>query len=65
MIMGTASWSELLKSEIFMVYQPTDRYVDTRANVHVCSDIFSFISYQNLREITVTIGNSSVAQVCG
>ena len=65
MIIGTFSRSKLPKSEIFMTYLPTDWYIDTGTNVHVCSNISSFISYQNLQGRTVTMGNSTVAQVLG
>jgi len=64
MITGTSPRSELPKFKIFMAYQHTDWYADTGANNHICSNIFSFISYQNLRRKIVTMGNT-VAQVFG
>jgi hypothetical protein len=50
---------------IFSVFQPPSWWLDTSANVHVCSDINLFSSYQSARDSSVLMGNGSHASVHG
>ncbi|WVZ50235.1 hypothetical protein U9M48_001509, partial [Paspalum notatum var. saurae] len=50
---------------IFSVFQSPSWWIDTGANVHVCSDITMFSSYQVTRDCFVLMGNGSAASVLG
>jgi hypothetical protein len=50
---------------IFSVFQSPSWWLDTGANVHVCSDINLFSSYQGARDSSVLMGNGSHAFVHG
>ena len=50
---------------VFSVFQSTSWWFDTGANVHVCSDINMFTSYQVTRDSSVMMGNISHASVLG
>jgi hypothetical protein len=50
---------------IFLVFQSTSWWLDTGANVHVCSNAILFSSYQTARDSTVMMGNGSHATVRG
>jgi hypothetical protein len=50
---------------IFSVFQSTSWWLDTSANVHVCSDATLFSSYQTTRDSTIMIGNGLHATVRG
>ena len=50
---------------VFLVLQSTDWWVDTGVNIHVCSDISLFTSYQGVRTSSVLMGNGSTAPVFG
>jgi hypothetical protein len=50
---------------VFSVLQSTDWWVDTSANIHVCSDISLFTSYKGDRTSSVFMGNGSIAPVFG
>ena len=50
---------------VFSVFQSTSWWFDTGANVHVCSDINMFTSYQVTRDSFVMMGNGSHASVLG
>jgi hypothetical protein len=50
---------------IFSVFQSPSWWLDTGANVHVCSDINLFFSYQGARDSSVLMGNGSHASVHG
>ena len=50
---------------VLSVIQSFDWWIDTGANVHVCSDIAMFSSYQVTRDCSVLMGNGSAASVLG
>jgi hypothetical protein len=50
---------------IFSVFQSPSWWLDTGANVHVCSDINLFSSYQDVRDSSILMGNGSHASVHG
>jgi hypothetical protein len=50
---------------IFSVFQSPSWWLDTGANVHVCSNINLFSSYQGARDSSVLMGNGSHASVHG
>ena len=50
---------------VFLVLQSTDWWVDTGVNIHVCSDISLFTSYQGEWSSSVLMGNGSAAPVLG
>jgi hypothetical protein len=50
---------------VFSVFQSSSWWIDTCANVHVCSDINMFSSYQVTRDSSVMMGNISHASVLG
>ncbi|WVZ85747.1 hypothetical protein U9M48_032635 [Paspalum notatum var. saurae] len=50
---------------VLSVIQYFDWWIDTGANVHVCSDIAMFSSYQVTRDCSVLMGNGSAASVLG
>jgi hypothetical protein len=50
---------------VFSVCQSNDWWIDTDANIHVCTDISMFSSYQVARGSTVMMGNGSHASILG
>jgi hypothetical protein len=50
---------------VVLVFQSTSWWLDTGANVHVCSDAILFSSYQTARDSTVMMGNGLHATVYG
>ncbi|KAK4385753.1 Retrovirus-related Pol polyprotein from transposon TNT 1-94 [Sesamum angolense] len=54
-----------VQPELQTIYEPCDWLIDTRVNVHVCADKFLFVSYQTIIGKTVSMGNSSTAEVLG
>ena len=51
--------------QILLACQSTDWWLDTGANVHVCSDLNLFSSYQATDSSTILMGNGSRAAVQG
>jgi hypothetical protein len=60
---GTAGYGKFLPT-VLLVFHPTEWWVDTGANVHVCADISIFTSYQ-ARGSSVMMGNGLYATVLG
>ncbi|KAK4405931.1 Retrovirus-related Pol polyprotein from transposon TNT 1-94 [Sesamum angolense] len=54
-----------VQPELLTIYEPCDWLIDTGANVHVCADKSLFVSYQAIIGKTVSMGNSSTAEVLG
>ncbi|KAK4400771.1 Retrovirus-related Pol polyprotein from transposon TNT 1-94 [Sesamum angolense] len=54
-----------VQPELLIIYEPCDWLIDTGANVHVCADKSLFVSYQAITRKTVSMGNSSTAEVLG
>ncbi|KAL2237188.1 UNVERIFIED_CONTAM: Retrovirus-related Pol polyprotein from transposon TNT 1-94 [Sesamum indicum] len=54
-----------VQPELLTIYEPYDWLIDTGANVHVCADKSLFVSYQAISGRTVSMGNSSTAEVLG
>ncbi|KAL0419323.1 UNVERIFIED_CONTAM: hypothetical protein Sradi_1345800 [Sesamum radiatum] len=54
-----------IQPELLTIYEPCDWLIDTGANVHVCADKSLFVSYQAITGKTVSMGNSSTAEVLG
>ncbi|KAL0298331.1 UNVERIFIED_CONTAM: Retrovirus-related Pol polyprotein from transposon TNT 1-94 [Sesamum radiatum] len=54
-----------VQPELLTIYEPRDWLIDTGANVHVCADKSLFVSYQAITGKTVSMGNSSTAEVLG
>ncbi|KAK4384379.1 Retrovirus-related Pol polyprotein from transposon TNT 1-94 [Sesamum angolense] len=54
-----------IQPELLTIYDPCDWLIDTGANVHVCADKSLFMSYQAITGKTVSMGNSSTAEVLG
>jgi hypothetical protein len=50
---------------VLSVFQSSNWWVDTGANIHVCADISLFSSYQGLQGSSILIGNGSHAFVRG
>jgi hypothetical protein len=50
---------------VFSVFQSPSWWLDTGVNVHVCSDINLFSSYQGARDSSVLMGNESHASIHG
>jgi hypothetical protein len=50
---------------VFSVFQSTSWWLDTSANVHMCSDATLFSSYKTARDSTMMMGNGSHATVRG
>ena len=50
---------------VLSVFQSTSWWFDTGANVHVCSDIFLFFSYQTIQGSSMLLGNGSHASIFG
>ncbi|KAL2226878.1 UNVERIFIED_CONTAM: Retrovirus-related Pol polyprotein from transposon TNT 1-94 [Sesamum indicum] len=62
---GTTDGYAYVQPELLTIYEPCDWLIDTRANVHVCDDKSLFVSYQAISGRTVSMGNSSTAEVLG
>jgi hypothetical protein len=60
---GTSGYGNL--PYILSVFQYTTWWLDSGANVHVCSDASLFSSYQVARDSSVLMGNVSHASVHG
>jgi hypothetical protein len=60
---GTSGYGNL--PYVLSVFQSTTWWLDSGANVHVCSDASLFSSYQVARDSSVLIGNESHASVHG
>jgi hypothetical protein len=60
---GTTGYGKFLPT-ILSVFQPTEWWVDTGANVHVCANIYMYTSYQD-RGSSVMMGNGLHASVLG
>ncbi|KAL0394318.1 UNVERIFIED_CONTAM: hypothetical protein Slati_4398000 [Sesamum latifolium] len=54
-----------VQPELLTIYESCDWLIDTGANVHVCADKSLFVSYQTITGRTVSMGNSSTAEVLG
>ncbi|KAK4394613.1 Retrovirus-related Pol polyprotein from transposon TNT 1-94 [Sesamum angolense] len=54
-----------VQPELLTIYEPCDWLIDTGANVHVCADKSLFVSYHAITGKTVSMGNSSTAEVLG
>ncbi|KAL2249805.1 UNVERIFIED_CONTAM: Retrovirus-related Pol polyprotein from transposon TNT 1-94, partial [Sesamum indicum] len=54
-----------VQPELLNIYEPYDWLIDTGANVHVCADKSLFVSYQAISGRTISMGNSSTADVLG
>ncbi|KAL0387804.1 UNVERIFIED_CONTAM: hypothetical protein Sradi_2662200 [Sesamum radiatum] len=54
-----------MQPELLTIYEPCDWLIDTGANVHVCADKSLFVSYQAIIGKTVSMGNSSTAELLG
>jgi hypothetical protein len=60
---GTSGYDNL--SYVLSVFQSTTWWLNSGANVHVCSDASLFSSYQVTRDSSVLMGNGSHASVHG
>jgi hypothetical protein len=60
---GTSGYGNL--SYILLVFQSTTWWLNSGANIHVCSDASLFSTYQITRDSFVMMGNGSHASVCG
>jgi hypothetical protein len=60
---GTSEYSNL--PSILSMFQSTNWWLDSGANVHVCSDASLFSSYQVIRDSSIMMGNESHASVHG
>ncbi|KAL0320245.1 UNVERIFIED_CONTAM: Retrovirus-related Pol polyprotein from transposon TNT 1-94 [Sesamum radiatum] len=71
MVVGGASTSGAtegyvsVQPELLTIYESCDWLIDTGANVHVYADKSLFVSYQAITRRTVSMGNSSTAEVHG
>ncbi|KAL0430541.1 UNVERIFIED_CONTAM: hypothetical protein Sradi_0680100 [Sesamum radiatum] len=69
MVVGGASTSGAtegyvsVQPELLTIYEPCDWLIDTGANVHVCADKSLFVSYQAITGRTLSMGNSSTAEI--
>ncbi|KAL0421093.1 UNVERIFIED_CONTAM: hypothetical protein Slati_3132200 [Sesamum latifolium] len=54
-----------VQPELLTIYELCDWLIDTGANVHVCADTSLFVSYQAITGMTVSMGNSSTAEILG
>jgi hypothetical protein len=52
-------------SQIILTCQFTDWWLDTRPNLHFCSDLNLFSSYQSINSSTILMDNGSSATVHG
>jgi hypothetical protein len=50
---------------MYSVFQSTTWWLDSGANVHVCSDVSLFSSYQISQDSSVMMGNRSHASIHG
>jgi hypothetical protein len=50
---------------VFLAIQSSDWWVDMGANIHVCSDLSLFSSFQGARSSSILMGNGSAASVLG
>jgi hypothetical protein len=60
---GTSVYGNL--SYVLSVFQSITWWLDSGANVHVCSDALLFSSYQVTQDSSVLMENGSHASVCG
>jgi hypothetical protein len=60
---GTSGYGNL--PLVLLVFQSTTWWLDSDANVHVCSNAFLFSSYQVVRDSFMMIGNESHAYIYG
>jgi hypothetical protein len=60
---GTSGYDNL--PYVLSVFQSTTWWLDSGANIHVCSDASLFTSYQVTRDSSVMMGNRSHASVHG
>jgi len=61
----TAFMSVLFTPEVNITLQANDWWIDTGANIHVCSNLSLFSNYQVLGSRTVTMENNDVAPMLG
>ncbi|KAL0427835.1 UNVERIFIED_CONTAM: Retrovirus-related Pol polyprotein from transposon TNT 1-94 [Sesamum latifolium] len=54
-----------VQPELLTIYEPCDWLIDTGANLHICADKSLFVPYQAISGMTVSMGNSSTAEVLG
>ncbi|KAL0325090.1 UNVERIFIED_CONTAM: hypothetical protein Sradi_5078300 [Sesamum radiatum] len=54
-----------VQPELLTIYEPCDWLIDTGENVHVCADKSLFVSYKAISGRTVSMENSSTAEVRG
>jgi hypothetical protein len=50
---------------MYSVFQSTTWWLDSGANIHVCSDVSLFSSYQISQDSSVMMGNRSHASIHG
>ncbi|KAL2243797.1 UNVERIFIED_CONTAM: Retrovirus-related Pol polyprotein from transposon TNT 1-94 [Sesamum indicum] len=62
---GATDGYVFVQPELLTIYEPYDWLIDTGANVHICADKSLFVSYQAISGRTVSMGNSSTADVLG
>jgi hypothetical protein len=60
---GTSGYNNL--PYVFLVFQSTTWWLDSGANVHVCSDVSLLSFYQVTRDSSVIMENGSHASICG
>jgi hypothetical protein len=60
---GTSGYANL--PYVLLVFQSTTWWLDSSANVHMCSDALLFSSYQVTQDSSMLMGNGSHASVCG
>jgi hypothetical protein len=60
---GTSGYGNL--PLVLLVFQSTTWWLDSDANVHVCSNAFLFSSYQAVHDSFMMIGNESHAYIYG
>jgi hypothetical protein len=60
---GTSGYGNL--PLVLLVFQSTTWWLDSGANVYVCSNAFLFSSYQVVRDSFMMIGNESHAYIYG
>jgi hypothetical protein len=60
---GTSGYGNL--PYVLLVFQSTTWWLDSSANVHMCSDASLFSSYQVTRDSSMLMGNGSHASVRG
>ncbi|KAL0411696.1 UNVERIFIED_CONTAM: hypothetical protein Slati_3759300 [Sesamum latifolium] len=62
---GATEGYVFVQPELLTIHELCDWLIDTGANVHVCADKSLFMSYQAITGRTVSMGNSSTAEVLG